>query len=71
MKFEDFIRAGLARRMFPDVGSDPETRIAALLTRRRQGGMRVQHLSSGSWLQVCDYATKDGALVSVCTDSQT
>ncbi len=68
MKFEDFMRAGLGRRMFPDAGDDPEAWIAALLTRRRQGGTRVQHLSSGSWLQVSDYATKDGSLVSVYTD---
>jgi two-component system NtrC family sensor kinase len=68
MKFEDFMRAGIARSMFPHAGGDPEAWIAALLARRRQGGTRVQYLSSGSWLQVSDYATKDGSLVSVYTD---
>jgi PAS domain S-box-containing protein len=68
MKFEDFMRAGLARHMFFDVGGDPEAWLAALLARRRRGGTRMQHLGSGSWLQVSDYATKDGSLVSVYTD---
>jgi PAS domain S-box-containing protein len=68
MKFEDFMRAGLARHMFFDVGGDPEAWLAALLARRRRGGTCMQHLGSGSWLQVSDYATKDGSLVSVYTD---
>jgi len=68
MKFEDFMRAGLARGMFPHAGSDPEAWMSGLLARRRQGGTRMQYLGSGSWLQVSDYATKDGSLVSVYTD---
>jgi PAS domain S-box-containing protein len=68
MKFEDFMRAGLTRRMFPHASGDPEAWMAALLARRRQGGTRLQYLSNGSWLQVSDYATKDGSLVSVYAD---
>jgi PAS domain S-box-containing protein len=68
MKFEDFMRAGLAKGMFPHAADDPEAWLVALLARRREGGVREQHLSSGTWLRISDCVTKDGSRVSVYTD---
>jgi len=68
MTFETFIRAGLARGMFPLARDDPETWLATLLADRREGRAREQHLASGTWLRVRDYTTDDGSLVSVYSD---
>jgi PAS domain S-box-containing protein len=67
MTFESLIRAGLARGMYPHA-EDPEAWLAALLARRRHGGTREQYVSTGAWLRVSDYATKDGSIVTVYTD---
>jgi PAS domain S-box-containing protein len=69
MKFETFMRAGLARGMFPLAAPDPDAWLAALLERRRHSsGIREQLVGGTVWLLVSDQRAKDGSLVSVYTD---
>ncbi|MDJ0950363.1 MAG: PAS-domain containing protein [Alphaproteobacteria bacterium] len=68
-RFEDIIRAGLHRGLFPDTGDDAEVWLQDILERRRNPkGPRENHLSTGLWLQISDQPTQDGGLVAVYTD---
>jgi PAS domain S-box-containing protein len=66
---EEFIRAGVARGLFPLAADDPQTWIQGVLKRRRRpGGTREQVMAGGLYLQVSDHRTRDGGLVSIYTD---
>ncbi len=67
--FEEFIRAGVSRDLFPGARNAPEEWINTLLANRiNAGGIREQHMSGDLWLQVSDHRTGGGGLVSVYTD---
>ncbi|HVL59045.1 MAG TPA: response regulator, partial [Burkholderiaceae bacterium] len=69
VQFESLIRAAIDRGMFPAAAADPQAWLAQMMHRRRQAsGIRMQHLSSGLWLQVSDHRMPDGSLVSIYTD---
>jgi PAS domain S-box-containing protein len=67
--FEALLRAAVARGMFPAAQGDVDGWFEKIRAHRRDpSGSRVQHLSSGLWLQISDRRTRDGSLVSVYTD---
>ena len=69
VRFEDFVREGLARDLFPEARERPDEWLANMLKQRsKTGGIREQHMSGDLWLQVSDRRTNDGGLVSVYTD---
>lgn len=69
MKFENVMREGIARGMFPLAEPDSDAWLAALLERRlHAAGIREEQVGSTMSLQISDRRTKDGSLVSVYTD---
>ncbi|MGE4014468.1 MAG: response regulator, partial [Alphaproteobacteria bacterium] len=69
MRFQDFLRAGAERGLFPLAVGRVEEWLADLIERRkRMEGTRLQHLAGDLWLQISDHRLRDGAMVSVYTD---
>ncbi len=69
MRFEDLVRAGVERGLFPDaVGREEEWIAERLRVFRELDGAIEQRLSNGHWLLVNDYRTQDGGTVTVRTD---
>jgi PAS domain S-box-containing protein len=67
--YDDIIRAGFERGMFPDAKGPFESYLAALKSARgKSRGPREQHLEGDVWLQITDHRLSDGGLVSVYTD---
>ena len=67
ISFEEVVRAGFERRMFPS--SLPfEQWMANLHAARRHYGVREQHLAGDVYLRISDHRTADGGLVGVYTD---
>ena len=67
--FEALLRAAVARGMFPAAEGDVDGWFEKIRAHRRDpSGTRLQHLSSGLWLQISDRRTRDGSLVSIYTD---
>jgi PAS domain S-box-containing protein len=67
-RFDDIIRAGFERGMFPAAGPSFKKWIAHVNETRRRGGFREQHLAGDVFLRISDHATSDGGIVSVFTD---
>jgi PAS domain S-box-containing protein len=67
-RFEDILRAGWARGMFPDAAGDFDPWFARVRSARNVGRPREQHLAGDVYLQVSDSRTSDGGLVSIYTD---
>ncbi len=69
VRFEDMIRAGFERGMFPSAGADFEPWFRKVQAAHRQAsGTREQHLSGDVWLRINDHRLPDGGLVSLYTD---
>ncbi len=67
--FQTLLRTAVERGMFPVSEGREEAWLDEVLTLRRKAeGTRLQHMSSGLWLQISDHRTRDGGLVSVYTD---
>jgi PAS domain S-box-containing protein len=67
--FEQILRAGLARRQYPDALGREETWLEERLIRRHRGGASFeQQLVGDRWLKVFDIPTSDGSIVSVRLD---
>ncbi len=69
MKFEDYVRKGYEKGMYPDAGDDLEAYMEKRLARRRSpsGGHELR-LRDGTWLYITERRTGDGGLVAVYTD---
>src|SRR5262249_40179366 len=69
VRYDDIVRAGFERGMFPDAKSPFEDYLRALKAKRgKTRGPREQHLEGDVWLPITDHRISDGALVSVYTD---
>ncbi|MEE8544517.1 MAG: ATP-binding protein [Alphaproteobacteria bacterium] len=69
MRFEDLVRAGVERGLFPDAEGREEAWIAERLRVFHElDGAIEQRLGNGHWLLVNDYRTHDGGTVTVHTD---
>ncbi|OGT34352.1 MAG: hypothetical protein A2W28_10805 [Gammaproteobacteria bacterium RBG_16_51_14] len=67
--YELLVREALVRGIIPASVGGEEAWIGHVLERRRKpSGFRSQQLGNGIWLQVSDHRTKDGSLVTICTD---
>lgn len=68
-RFEDIIRSGLERGMFPLADGNVEEYLDGIAAKRSaaQGETREQFIN-GFWLQVTDHRTRDGGIVSIYTD---
>ncbi|HYM32493.1 MAG TPA: CHASE domain-containing protein [Candidatus Cybelea sp.] len=68
-RYEDLLRASVARGQFPDAIGREEDWIAERLDQRRDPRETVeQHLADGTWLQISERRTADGGLVGIATD---
>jgi PAS domain S-box-containing protein len=67
-RFDDILRAGFERGMFPSARPPFEEWIRRVNEARRRGGLREQHLAGDVYLRISDHRTADGGLVSVFTD---
>jgi len=67
--FDDLIRVGVERGLFPEAIDNRDAWIADLQRQRStSGGIREQHMKGGLWLQISDHRTKEGGIVSIYTD---
>jgi len=67
--FATLMRATVARGLLPAARKDPEAWMARRLGQHRNpAGMIEMQLSSGSWLQIREYRTRDGGYVGIQTD---
>jgi PAS domain S-box-containing protein len=67
-RFDDILRAGFKRGMFPSARPPFEDWVRSVNEARRRGGLREQHLAGDVYLRISDHRTADGGLVSVFTD---
>jgi PAS domain S-box-containing protein len=67
-RFDDILRAGFERGMFPSARPPFEQWLRSVNEARRRGGLREQHLAGDVYLRISDHRTADGGLVSVFTD---
>jgi PAS domain S-box-containing protein len=67
-RFDDILRAGFERGMFPAAKPSFEEWIARVHAARRSGAFREQHLAGDLFLRISDHWTADGGMVSVFTD---
>ncbi len=69
LRFEDMLRAGLARGQYPDaVGREEDWLTERLLIHARPKVAHVQHLADGRWLRIHERRTADGGSVGVSID---
>jgi len=68
-RFEDMLRAGLARGEYEIGGEDPEAWVRRRMARRRQGAENIeQQVTGGRWLRGIDRRTPDGGTVALRVD---
>jgi PAS domain S-box-containing protein len=67
-RFDDVVRAGFERGMFPTARPPFEEWVGRVHEARRGGGFREQHLAGDIYLRVSDHRTADGGTVAVFTD---
>ena len=68
-RFEDLVRAGLARRQYPDAKGCEEAWLAERLARHRQPQhTHEQRLPYGRWLRIHERRTADGGSIGVRID---
>jgi PAS domain S-box-containing protein len=67
-RFDDVVRAGFERGMFPSARPPFEEWIGGVHEARRGGGFREQHLAGDVYLRISDHRTADGGTVAVFTD---
>ncbi len=67
-RFDDVVRAGFERGMFPSARPPFEEWIGRLHEARRRGAFREQHLAGDIFLRISDHRMEDGGTVSVFTD---
>jgi len=69
VKLETLLRAGLAKKSFPQaIGHEEEWLEGRLKYHRNPKGPIEQQLADGRWLLISEHKTKDGGIVGVRTD---
>src|SRR5262245_33641249 len=68
IRFEEVVRAGFERGMFPAVTQPFQQWIRGVHAARKHGGFREQHLADDIHLRISDHRTADGGLVGIYTD---
>ena len=68
IRFEEVVRAGFERGMFPAVTQPFQQWIRGVHAAREHGGFREQHLAGDIHLRISDHRTADGGLVGIYTD---
>src|SRR5262245_16528163 len=68
IRFEEVVRAGFERGMFPSVKLPFDEWMGGLHQARRRGGFREQRLADEVYLRISDHRTADGGLVGIYTD---
>jgi len=67
-RFDNILRAGFERGMFPSAQPPFEQWIRGVHAARGRGGFREQHLAGDIYLRISDHRTADGGMVSVFTN---